>query len=96
MSHGAEQDILVDARPHIGTNKLPHIITSIKDTILNAGGEVMFDTQMTDILVEFGKVKGIELNFEDKLFADHIILATGHSARDVYELLNRKNILIRS
>lgn len=96
VSHGAEQDILVDARPHIGTNKLPHIITSIKDTILNAGGEVMFDTQMTDILVEFGKVKGIEVNFEDKLFADHIILATGHSARDVYELLNRKNILIEA
>ncbi|MCZ4245441.1 NAD(P)/FAD-dependent oxidoreductase [Pedobacter punctiformis] len=96
VSHGAEQDILVDARPHIGTNKLPHIITSIKDTILNAGGEVMFDSQMTDILVEFGKVKGIEINFEDKLLADHIILATGHSARDVYELLNRKNILIEA
>lgn len=96
VDHGAEKDIIIDARPHIGTNKLPHIITSIKDTILNAGGEVMFDTQMTDILTEFGKVKGIEINFEDKLFADHIILATGHSARDVYELLNRKNILIEA
>ncbi|TCD04663.1 FAD-binding protein [Pedobacter frigidisoli] len=96
VDHGAEKDILIDARPHIGTNKLPHIITSIKDTILNAGGEVMFDTQMTDIITEFGKVKGIEINFEEKLFADHIILATGHSARDVYELLNRKNILIEA
>ncbi|MBC6112573.1 NAD(P)/FAD-dependent oxidoreductase [Pedobacter fastidiosus] len=96
VSHGAEQDILVDARPHIGTNKLPQIITSIKDTILNAGGEVMFDSQMTDILIDFGKIKGIEINFEDKLYADHIILATGHSARDVYELLNKKNILIEA
>lgn len=96
VNHGAEPDIAIDARPHIGTNKLPHIITSIKDTILNAGGEVMFDSQMTDILVEFGKVKGIEINFEEKLFADEVILATGHSARDIYELLNRKNILIEA
>ena len=96
VDHGAEKDITIDARPHIGTNKLPHIITAIKDTILNAGGEVFFDTQMTDIITEFGKVKGIEVNFEDKIYADHLILATGHSARDVYELLHRKNILIEA
>lgn len=96
VNHGAQSDIMIDARPHIGTNKLPHIITSIKNTILNAGGEVMFNSQMTDILIEFGKVKGIEVNFQDKLFADDIILATGHSARDVYELLNKKNILIEA
>ncbi|MFC1223497.1 NAD(P)/FAD-dependent oxidoreductase [Pedobacter sp. BG31] len=96
VNHGAEADIAIDARPHIGTNKLPHIITSIKNTILNAGGEVMFDSRMTDILIEFGKVKGVEINFEEKLFADDIILATGHSARDVYELLNSKNILIEA
>lgn len=96
VDHGAEKDILIDARPHIGTNKLPHIITAIRETILNAGGEVIFDSQMTDILIEFGKVKGIEINFEEKLFADDLILATGHSARDVYELLNRKNIRIEA
>ena len=96
VDHGAEKDITIDARPHIGTNKLPHIITAIKDTILNAGGEVFFDTQMTDIITEFGKVKGIEVNFEDRIYADHLILATGHSARDVYELLHRKNILIEA
>lgn len=96
VDHGAEKDITIDARPHIGTNKLPHIITAIKDTILNAGGEVFFDTQMTDIITEFGKVKGIEVNFEDKIYAHHLILATGHSARDVYELLHRKNILIEA
>lgn len=96
VDNGAEKDILIDARPHIGTNKLPHIITSIKEVILNAGGEVMFDSQMTDIIIEFGKVKGVEINFEDKLLADHVILATGHSARDIYELLNKKNILIEA
>jgi len=96
VDHGAEKDITIDARPHIGTNKLPHIITAIKDTILNAGGEVFFDTQMTDIITEFGKVKGIEVNFDDRIYADHLILATGHSARDVYELLHRKNILIEA
>ncbi|MCX2475675.1 NAD(P)/FAD-dependent oxidoreductase [Pedobacter sp. MC2016-05] len=96
VDHGAEKDIRIDARPHIGTNKLPHIITAIKDTILNAGGEVFFDTQMTDIITEFGKVKGIEVNFEDKIYAEHLILATGHSARDVYELLHGKNILIEA
>jgi len=96
VDHGAEKDILIDARPHIGTNKLPHIITGIKETILNAGGEVYFDSQMTDILIESGQLKGIEINFQDKIFAEDLILATGHSARDVYELLNRKNILIEA
>ncbi|QPH38856.1 NAD(P)/FAD-dependent oxidoreductase [Pedobacter endophyticus] len=96
VDHGAERDIMIDARPHIGTNKLPNIITSIKETILNAGGEVLFDTKMTDIIVEFGTIKGIEINFSDKLFAENVILATGHSARDVYELLHKKNILIEA
>jgi len=96
VNNGAEKDILIDARPHIGTNKLPHIITSIKDTILNAGGEVLFDSQMTDIIIESGKVKGVIVNFKDNLLASNLILATGHSARDVYELLNRKNILIEA
>lgn len=96
VSHGAEEDILIDARPHIGTNKLPGIISAIRETILNAGGEVLFDSQMTDLIIDFGQVKGIEINYQDKLFADNIILATGHSARDVYELLNKKNILIEA
>jgi len=96
VKHGAENDILIDARPHIGTNKLPNIISSIRETILNAGGEVLFDSQMTDLYIEFGVIKGIEINFQDKLFASHVILATGHSARDIYELLDRKNILIEA
>jgi uncharacterized protein len=96
VQHGAAEDILVDARPHIGTNKLPHIITTIRETILNAGGEVRFDQKVTDILIDFGKIKGVEVNGEEKLLSDAVILATGHSARDIYELLHKKNILVEA
>ncbi len=96
VQHGADQDILIDARPHIGTNKLPNIITAIKETIQNAGGEVLFDSKLTDFLIIKGKIKGIIINQTQELLADHVILATGHSARDIYELLNKKNILIEA
>jgi len=96
VQHGAAEDILVDARPHIGTNKLPHIITAIRETILNAGGEVRFDQKVTDVLIDFGKIKGVEINGEEKLLSDAVILATGHSARDIYELLHKKNILVEA
>ncbi|WP_316791559.1 NAD(P)/FAD-dependent oxidoreductase [Pedobacter frigoris] len=96
VQHGATDDILVDARPHIGTNKLPHIITAIRETILNAGGEVRFDQKVTDILVDFGKIKGVVVNGEEKLLVDAVILATGHSARDIYELLHQRNILVEA
>ncbi|MBC8985892.1 NAD(P)/FAD-dependent oxidoreductase [Pedobacter sp. N36a] len=96
VEHGATEDILVDARPHIGTNKLPQIITAIRERILSAGGEVRFDQKVTDILIDFGKIKGVVINGEEKLMADAVILATGHSARDIYELLNGKNILVEA
>lgn len=96
VQHGAHQDILIDARPHIGTNKLPHIITAIRETIQKAGGEVLFDSKLTDFLITNGKINGIVINQEQELLADHVILATGHSARDIYELLNKKNILIEA
>jgi len=96
VAHGAKEDILIDARPHIGTNKLPQIIESIKDGILNAGGEVHFDTKVTRLLVEFGKMKGVQLVSGDKIMADAVILATGHSARDIFEMLHRQNILVEA
>lgn len=96
VQHGANQDILIDARPHIGTNKLPHIITAIRETIQNAGGQVLFDSKLTDFIITNGKIRGIVVNQEQELLADHVILATGHSARDIYELLNKKNILIEA
>jgi len=96
VAHGATEDILVDARPHIGTNKLPQIITAIRETILNAGGEVKFDAKVTSLLVEFGKIKGVQLSTGEKINSDAVILATGHSARDVFEMLHRQNILIEA
>lgn len=94
--HGADEDILIDARPHIGTNKLPQIITAMRETILNAGGEVLFDTKVTGMLVNFDQIEGVELASGEKLKADAVILATGHSARDVFEMLHRQNILIEA
>ncbi|MFI5139781.1 MAG: FAD-dependent protein [Sphingobacteriales bacterium] len=96
VAHGANEDILIDARPHIGTNKLPQIITSIKESILNAGGEVCFDAKVSALLVDFGKIKGVQLTSGDKIVADAVILATGHSARDIFEMLHRQNILIEA
>lgn len=96
VQHGAPADILIDAKPHIGTNKLPHIITAIRETIQQAGGEVWFDSKLTDFIIEDSKIKGIVVNQEQELLADAVILATGHSARDIYELLNSKNILIEA
>ncbi|WP_199121553.1 NAD(P)/FAD-dependent oxidoreductase [Pedobacter sp. ASV28] len=96
VQHGAAEDIVIDARPHIGTNKLPHIITAIRQTILNAGGEVRFDSKLTDIVTTEGKIRGVIINHEHELPTKSVILATGHSARDIYELLNRKNILIEA
>ena len=92
VQFGADQDILVDAHPHIGTNKLPQIITKIREEIIQCGGEVRFDSKLTDILVEGNKVKGIEINQSEKHRFEHLILATGHSARDIFELLQRKKI----
>jgi len=96
VAHGATADILVDARPHIGTNKLPQIIEAIRDTILNAGGEIHFDSKVTSLLVSAGEIKGVQLATGEKLNANAVILATGHSARDVFEMLHRQNILIEA
>ena len=96
VAHGATEDILVDARPHIGTNKLPQIITSMRETILNAGGEVLFDTKVTSLIVELGKIKGVKTSADESLKADAVILATGHSARDIFEMLHHQNILIEA
>jgi uncharacterized FAD-dependent dehydrogenase len=96
VAHGAEDDILIDARPHIGTNKLPGIITAIRETIQNAGGEIHFDTKVTGLAVDFGKIKGVKTLDGESWKADAVILATGHSARDIFEMLHRQNILIEA
>ncbi|MBA3647985.1 MAG: FAD-dependent monooxygenase [Chitinophagales bacterium] len=99
VQHGAGEEILIDAHPHIGTNKLPRIIENIRDTILNHGGEICFETKLKDFLIQNSRIKGVITesiaNGGLKEFVgDHLILATGHSARDIFELLSRKNITI--
>ncbi|AWA29805.1 FAD-binding protein [Flavobacterium magnum] len=96
VAFGATPDILVEAHPHIGTNKLPQIISDIRDKIIECGGTVLFETRLTDIIVKNNEVQGIITQKGDKITADKIILATGHSARDIFELLDRKKILIEA
>lgn len=96
VAYGATPDILVDARPHIGTNKLPQIITALREQILTAGGEVHFDAKVTDFILESNSLKGVVLADGNKLNAEALILATGHSARDIYELLHQKQIAIEA
>lgn len=94
VAHGAPEDILIDARPHIGTNKLPHIIRHIRNTIIDHGGEIHFEQKVIDITEQFGSVTGVTLHNGEKIDAKSVILATGHSARDVFELFYQKNWLL--
>ena len=84
--HGASTSILVDAHPHIGTDKLPRVIENMRNTIIECGGEVHFETRMDSLIIEKNKITGIETN-TGKTFKGPVILATGHSARDVYRWL---------
>ncbi len=96
VGFGATRDILVDAHPHIGTNKLPAIIARLREKILEHGGVVQFETRVTDILIKNDEVTGIQTQNGDKISARNIILATGHSARDIFELLDKKGIEIEA
>jgi uncharacterized protein len=93
---GAEDNILFDAHPHIGTNKLPQIITAMREQIIACGGEVRFNTRLTDLLLNGDSIAGIKTSTGDTIACNSVILATGHSARDVFELLHHKGILIES
>ena len=96
VDHGAAEDILVDAHPHIGSNKLPNIIAALRATIEHFGGEVHFDSWVTDLEISFGKIKSVTTGGGEQYQADAFILATGHSARDIFELLDQKQILIEA
>ncbi|MBK0370765.1 NAD(P)/FAD-dependent oxidoreductase [Flavobacterium agrisoli] len=96
VAFGANPDILVDAHPHIGTNKLPQIIEDIREKIKEFGGQVLFDTRVVDILLKNNEVQGVLTQNGDVIEANKLILATGHSARDVFEMLHAKDILIEA
>ncbi len=96
VAHGATNEILFDAHPHIGTNKLPKLVSALREKIMACGGEVHFNTKVTDLLLHAGEILGVVLQSGETIKGEGVILATGHSARDIYELLNRKKILIEA
>lgn len=96
VAFGASADILIEAHPHIGTNKLPQIIQDIREKIIECGGQVLFDTRLTDIIIKNNEVQGIVTQNGDTILANKLILATGHSARDIFELLDRKKVFIEA
>jgi uncharacterized FAD-dependent dehydrogenase len=96
VAHGASDEILYDAHPHIGTNKLPKLVAEWRQSILDAGGEVRFNTKVVDFIIADNEIKGVTTHEGETVMGESVILATGHSARDIFELLNRKNILIEA
>jgi len=93
---GAEEQILFEAHPHIGTNKLPQIITSIRQRIIECGGEFLFEKKVVDLVYKNDRVTAVKTNDGSSYEADAVILATGHSARDIFQLLYTKKIRIES
>lgn len=96
VAFGASREILVDAHPHIGTNKLPEIITEIREFILEHSGEIIFNTRVVEFIIESSSIRGVVTQKGDKISAKKVILATGHSARDIYELLHQQNVEIEA
>ena len=89
---GADERILYEAHPHIGTNKLPGIISAMREAIVSCGGSVLFHSKLTDLIIADNTLKGVVINHQEHIACDSLILATGHSAHDIFELLERKNI----
>jgi len=96
VGHGANEQILIDTHPHIGTNKLPMVVAEMRKSILEAGGEIHFDTKVTDLILDGNNLKGVVTDDSVEHTGIGVILATGHSARDIYELLDNRKILIES
>ncbi|MCE6989279.1 NAD(P)/FAD-dependent oxidoreductase [Dyadobacter sp. CY323] len=94
VNHGASEQILIDAHPHIGTNKLPVVVSQMRESILKAGGEIHFDTKVIDLIINQNMIKGVVTHDGKEHIGIGVILATGHSARDIYEMLFAKNIRI--
>jgi uncharacterized FAD-dependent dehydrogenase len=94
--HGASEDILIDAHPHIGTDRLPGIIASMRRSITEAGGEFYFNRRITQLLISKNRIVGVGDQSGNEYRADSVILATGHSARDVYEMLHQHNLTLEA
>ncbi len=94
VAHGAPERILIDAHPHIGSNLLPNVVKAMRQSVIDAGGEVRFGAKVTDIVRDGERIRALIINDADEVAGDAVILATGHSARDIYCLLHRHQILL--
>ncbi|MCK0108566.1 FAD-dependent oxidoreductase [Flavobacteriaceae bacterium S0825] len=94
--HGATEQILIDAHPHIGTNKLPKVVQNIRETILKYGGEIHFESRVTDFIIKDNTIQAIQLQNGKEFTTEKVILATGHSARDIFYLLDKKSIALEA
>jgi uncharacterized protein len=90
--HGADPAILYEAHPHLGTDKLPRIISGIRQTILSAGGQFILEKKVTDLLIEGDVIKGVRTSDNENFFSPYVILATGHSARDIYDICRNRGV----
>ena len=94
IENGANNNIKIDAHPHIGTNKLPTIIKNIREKIIECGGVILFNSKVIDLIIKSNKINGVKLENQNIIKSKKVILATGHSARDIFYLLHKKNIKI--
>jgi len=94
VAHGAPARILIDAHPHIGSNLLPKVVMAMRNSILKAGGKVHFNTKVQDLLIDAGCIRGLITTDGREFISDKVILATGHSARDIYSSLHRQGVLL--
>ena len=92
--HGASDDILYEAHPHIGSDKLPTVVSNISKTITDCGGEIHFEQKLVEIIIENDEVKGCRTESGEIFMAKALILATGHSAHDIYEMLHKQGIAL--
>lgn len=96
VKHGAPEEILYDYKPHIGTDILKKIVRSMREEIIALGGEVRFETRVTDLLIAGDRIKGLVLNGEEELPAEHVVLALGHSARDTFSMLHKQKVAMEA
>ncbi|MCU7494214.1 MAG: FAD-binding protein [Ignavibacteria bacterium] len=96
VQHGADESIMIEAHPHIGSNKLPRIVQAIRETVINCGGEVHFNSKVTDFILRENKISGVVVNGELEVMGDAVILATGHSARDIFYLLKKHDLSLEA
>jgi uncharacterized FAD-dependent dehydrogenase len=96
VAHGAKPEILVDTHPHIGSNKLPEVVKAMRESILNAGGEIHFEHRVVDFVLEQGAIHGVVTANGNTIMGEAVILATGHSARDIFQLLVARGVKIEA